>query len=186
MNSFFGCNVTALLNVIIEEIDIYKSGEAMQRPMVDLNEMSQIEAQRFRIMRENLIRDRKLEQEKNYQMVYDYRMVLTDKIMDNTADIGITVLMPHVLDKDLITNLTQAASGLSMTLKQHCTTKITKEHLEMINFDDENLSSMAFNHIQDRDVLIVAWKLGAGDLKPINGKVVNIVLKKSDAQIYCF
>lgn len=176
MNSFFGCNVTALLNVIKEEIDIYKSGEEMQRAMVDLNEMSQIEAHRFRIMREDLIRGRKLEQQKNYQMVYDYRMVLTDKIMDNTADIGITVFMPHVLDKDLIKNLTEAAAGMSMTLKQHCTTKITKEHLEMINFDGENLSSMVFNHIRDRDVLIVAWKMGSGELKPINGKMVLIDL----------
>lgn len=173
MNSFYGCNLDALINLIKEEIDIYKSNEAMQRPMVDLNEMSQLEAHRFRIFREDLIRNRKIEQAKNYQMVYDFRMALTDKIMDNTADVGITVFMPHVLDDNLISRLGDAAAPMQMTIKQHVTTQITKEDLEMLNFDDVNLTSMVFNHIRDRDVLIVAWKLGTTESKPINGKCKN-------------
>lgn len=173
MNSFYGCNLTALLNLIKEELNLYKSGESLNRPIADLKEMSQLEAYRFRINRERLIKYRKLDQAKKQQLVYDFRIMLTNNIMDNTADIGVTVFMPHVLNddlNDLLFNLTEATTEMQMVLKQHVIAPITKDDLEIINFDAENLSPMVYSHIRGHDVLIVAWKMGSMELKPINGK----------------
>lgn len=172
INSFYGCDLVALLDIINEEIVSLKSGEIVNRPKSDLNAMSPLEAHRFRIMREDLIQKRKSDQKTKQQLVYDYRMFLTDNIMDNTADVGVTVFMPHVLDNvnELLSNLTEAAAETSMVLKQHVMAQITTDDLEMINFDAENLHPMVYSHIRGHDVLIVAWKMGTGELTPINGK----------------
>lgn len=172
VNSFYGCNITALLKLIKQEIESFKSGEMLNRPKADLNEMSQLEAHRFRIMREDLIQNRKLDQKKKQQLVHEYRMLLTDNIMDNTGDVGVTVFMPHVLDdlNELLLNLTEPAAEAQMILKQHVLAQITTDDLEMINFDEENLQPMVYSHIRGHDVLIVAWKMGSGELRPINGK----------------
>lgn len=137
--------------------------------MADLNEMSELEAQRFRAMREELITVRRLDQAKKHQIVHDYRMHITDNIMENVADVGITVFMPHVMEDKLLDKVVEPAQAQNMTVKQSIVTQISRTDLEMINFDHENLQPMVFNHIRDRDLLIVAWKMGSGELRPING-----------------
>lgn len=166
----------AILKLIKEEIDIYKSGEEISRPAVDLNEMSEIEAQRFRAMREELINIRKMDQAKKHQMVYDYRMHITDQILENVPDVGITVFMPHVMEDRLLDKLIEPAQALSMTMKQSVVTQISRNDMEMINFDEENLQPMVFNHIRDQNLLIVAWKMNSSELRPINGMEICLLI----------
>lgn len=135
--------------------------------------MSALEGQRFRGKRDEMILHRKQDQLKKHQLVQDYRMHLTDSIMENVSDVGVTVFMPHVLDDKLIENLTESAEKHKITMKTHVTTKVTREDLEMINFDGQNMSQLLFNHIRDRDILIIAWKMASGDLRPIDG--MNLV-----------
>lgn len=151
--------------------------------------MSALEGQRFRAKREELIFNRKQDQLKKHQLVHDYRMHLTNSIMDNVADVGVTVFMPHVLDEKLIENLYAPAEQNKMTMKTNVITKITREDLEMINFDDQNMSQLLFNHVRDRDVLIIAWKMASGELRPIDG--MNSIfffnfMSQSISTCFCF
>lgn len=152
-----------------DELELYKSGKPMNRQTFDLREMSALEAQRFRIMREKMISDRKQYQGKKQKIVYDYRMGVTDNIMENVADTGVTVFMPHVIDDELLGNLAEHATRMNMQQKTSIVTQITKLDLEMINFDGKNMSPLLFNHIRDKEVLIVAWKMASVELRPING-----------------
>lgn len=161
--------MTELLDILKDEIALFKSKEQTGRQTFELREMSTLEGQRFRLNREEMIFSRKQDQMKKQQLVHDFRMNVTNSIMDNVADVGVTVFMPHVLDDQLIENLGEPAAKNNMTLKTHVITKITKEDLEMINFDTQNMSSLLFNHIRDRDVLIMAWKMASGELRPIDG-----------------
>lgn len=131
--------------------------------------MSELEEQRFRAKREELIFNRKQDQMKKQQLVYDYRIHVTNDIMNNATDFGVTVCMPHVMDEKLLDNLTEAGSQKKMSSRAHAIVKITKEDLEMINFDGENMSPLLFNWIRDQDVLIIAWKIETGELRPIHG-----------------
>lgn len=166
--------MTELIDLLKEEIALFKSGEETGRQTFELREMSALEGQRFRTKREELIFNRKQDQMKKAQLVHDYRMAVTDSIMDNVADVGVTVFMPHVLDDKLIENLTEPAGQKGMTMKTNVITKITREDLEMINFDTQNMSPLLFNHVRDRDVLIIAWKMPSGELRPIDG--MNMLL----------
>lgn len=155
---------------------MYKSGETANRKGSDLRDMSVPEAQRFRATREELITNRKKEQAKKAQIVHDYRMKVTNDIMDNATDIGVTIFMPHVIEKDLVPNLVEPGSKMQMQMKHNITTKITREDLEMINFDAQNLSPILFNHIVDKELLIVAWKMNSTELRPINGMTITSLL----------
>lgn len=178
INSHYGCNTSALLDVIKDELVLYKSAETIERQTFDLREMSALEAQRFRFMREKLIADRKRDQAKKQQIVHDYKISVTDNIMENAADIGVTLFMPHVIDDELLANLSEPAGRMHMQQKTTIVTQITKEDMEMINFDNDNMSPLLFNHIRDRDILIVAWKMASGELRPINGmNTVEVMLQ---------
>lgn len=165
--------MTELIDIVKSEIDLFKSGEQSGRQTYELREMSTLEGLRFRTKREEMIFNRKQDQEKKHQLIHDYRLHVTDTIMDNVADVGVTVFMPHTLDDKLIENLAEPAAKSNMTMKTQVTTKITKEDLEMINFDTQNMSPLLFNHIRDKDVLIVAWKLPSGELRPIDGMNIS-------------
>lgn len=80
----------ALLDIVKEEVAIYRSKEEIIRPTFELREMSAIEAYRFREKREGLINDRIKDQAKRKQKVHEYRMNLTHNIMENAPDIGVT------------------------------------------------------------------------------------------------
>lgn len=133
--------------------------------------MSTLEAQRFKSKRDELIFNRKKEQMKKQQLVYDYRLQVTSNIMDNVSDIGVTVFMPHTLDEELLTNVIDAAAPIHMQMKTSVVTEITREDLDMVNFDNENLSPLLFNHIVNQEVLIVAWKMASGELRPVDGMI---------------
>lgn len=165
-----GCNVAELLDLLRKELELFKSGESLNRLTYELRERSAIEAERFRIMREELIKHRLLDQEKKSQMVYDYNMKLTSDIMDNAADTGVVLFMPHVINDDLLNNMEGPANAMKLQLKTYETIKITKEDFEMINFDEKNMSMKLFRQIQGRDLLICAYKMQFGELTPINGK----------------
>lgn len=64
-------------------------------------------------------------------------------------------------------DLVEHGAKMDMQVKQDIFAQITKESLEMINFDAPNMSPIMFNHIRDRDVLIIAWKIGQTDLRPL-------------------
>lgn len=175
INSYYGTNSTELIEILEHEIALFKSGEQTGRQTFELREMSLIEGQRFRTKREELIFTRKQDQLKKHQLVHDYRMHVTDNIMENVADVGVTVFLPHVMDDKLIENLIEPAAQSNMTMKTHVITKIKKEDLEMINFSSQNMSPLLFNHIRDRDVLIVAWKMASGELRPVDGMSVLLI-----------
>lgn len=158
-----------LIEIIKDEIAIFKSDDKPSRQQFELRDMSTLEAQRFRTKRDEMIFKRMQEQLKKQQLVHDYRIKVTDDIMDNCPDIGITVFMPHTLHDKLAAELIDPGQQSNMTLKTSIVTQITKEDLEMINFDQENMSPVLYNHIRDKDVLIVAWKMAPGELKPIDG-----------------
>lgn len=80
----------ALLALIKEEVALYRSHEEIIRPTFGLRDMSALEAQLFREKRESLINMRLNEQRKKQKMVLDYRMTLTDSIMENCPDVGVT------------------------------------------------------------------------------------------------
>lgn len=174
--------MSELIDLIKQDLEQYKSGEAIKRQAFELREMSALESHRFRIMREKMISNRMQDQAKKQQIVFDYNMSVTDNIMENAADIGVTVFMPHAIDDELLANLAEPAERMKMQQKTSIVTQITKQDMEMINFDKKNLSPLLFNHIRDRDVLIVAWKMESGELRPINGMNMAKIKQKSFAQ----
>lgn len=160
---------------------IFTSDDKPSRQEFELRDMSTLEAQRFRTKREEMIFKRKQEQLKKQQLVHDYRLKVTDDIIDNCPDIGITIFLPHTLHEKLVPELIEAGQQSNMTLKTSIVTQVTKDDLEMINFDHENMSPILFNHIRDKDVLIVAWKMAPGELKPIDGMNMKYELLHSES-----
>lgn len=166
MNSAFGSNVPHLIDLIIKELDIERrirdslDSEAFNRIYYELNEMTPVERQRFdaaeKIQKEN----ERIEFESYERQRTEYLIHVTDEIMANADDLGVTILMPHVVSKDLLKRLSDPADKCHLVAKDKKTLQIHDEHILVIEFGSSNpMPRYLLENILNRDVLAICWKV---------------------------
>lgn len=90
--------------------------------------------------------------------------------MEHAADLGITILMPHILSRDLFKKISDPADKFQLTAKEKKNAQILTEHLEVIHFECVNpLPQYLLDHIMGKDVLMVCWKVNDGDARAVEG-----------------
>lgn len=165
MNSAFGSNVPHLIDLIIKELDIERrirdsDPRASGRVYYELDEMTPVERQRFEAAEKIRAENERIEFESCQRQRTEYLTHVTDEIMKNADDLGVTILMPHVVSRDLLKRLSDPADKCHLVAKDKRTLQIMDEHIHVIEFGSSNpMPKYLLEQILNRDVLAVCWKV---------------------------
>lgn len=170
------------MELLIEEVDFcrkYQNGEANKRNFYELDQMTQSELERYQTMKIDKFSKRKAEQSNLLQKQQNYIRFATDEIMSRARDLGVTIFMPHVVNKNLFKNVVNVGDKLKLSAKDKATVKITSANLKIINFEKEDFPKILFDFLKGKEAFAVCWKLSDDELRSTEGMICCI-------SIYCF
>lgn len=164
----FGTNVPKLMKMITEELELdakHRKGEA-QRVFYELNELLPEEVERVeeKAKVEEVIRQAEEAEAKRQRK--EYLTHVTNEIIAHITDIGCTIFMPNI-GRDIYKKLGDPAEKFEITAKERKITNIPKEHHEVLFLDCPNpIDEKVLDYVLKKDVIINAWKLAEGELRP--------------------
>nr|XP_029731748.1 uncharacterized protein LOC115268001 [Aedes albopictus] len=160
VNLMFGTNVPKLINLITEELDIElkcRAGE-VERKYYELYELTPEEQEREDARKAIEDEAERIEREAAIKKRRDYIISVTDTIMENIQDMGITLFMPHV-HKDVYKKLNELAEKHDLHFKEKRLVYLNPKMLEVLHFDCENrMEDEIFEHIFYKEVQGYVWK----------------------------
>lgn len=165
MNSAFGSNVPELIELIIRELDIERrtrdsDPEASGRVYYELTDMTPVELERYHVKRSHDEKCERIEREAAQRRRCEYLTFVTDQIMSNASDLGVSIFMPHVISRDLMKRLSEPAEKCQLVAKDKKNVRLLPEHIEVIEMECRNrMPSYLLDHIGCNDVFMVCWKM---------------------------
>lgn len=184
LSCVLGANVPQLTNEI--QTQLANIDQQQQHKTYELNELSPIELKRYELAT-------KFEQQKELLAAIDARRkyvenlkYVTNKIRHHMADMGVTILLPHVYHSQLYQELAEVGNSLKMVAKYRDTCRILPEHLNIINFDSSNcgdgMPMDLWDHIVDKDILMICWKISDDELRPVEEMCNQLVKIVTDGE----
>lgn len=153
------------MSLIMKELEIERAlreenADQNLRVYYALDEMTPLELIRFNEIQRREEEYNRIEVEAAQQRRNEFLCSVTNKIMHKLDDLGVTVFMPHVVSRDLFKRVTDIAEKCQLTARDKKTIQIKPEHLDAISLECTNpLSQYVFDHIVNKDVFMVCWKL---------------------------
>lgn len=132
--------------------------------------MTAIEIERDNIQKAREMEAERIKKEAAEKSRLDYLTFVTDEIISHHSDMGVTIFMPHIITRDLYRQVCDVAEKRHLTAKEKVTTGITAKQLSIINLETKEFSKYFFQHIKDKEVFMVCWKLPDDELRPVQGK----------------
>lgn len=181
MNSAFGANVPALMNLIMKELEIERTlreenADQNIRVYFALDQMTPVELIRYNGIQRKENEYKKIEMEAAKQRRNEFLCSVTNKIMRKLDDLGVTLFMPHVVSRDLFKRVTDIAEKCQLTARDKKTIQIKSEHLDAINLECTNpLSQNIIDHIVNKDVFMVCWKLTDMENLDVESHLIDFV-----------
>lgn len=164
MNSAFGANVPFLVDLILKELDIERRTRDTDpatsgRAYYELHEMTPIERKRFDVIQKADEENERIEQESALKRRVEYLTLVTNKIMDNANDMGVTIIA-HVMNRDLLKRLTEQADKCRLVAKDKKNIQVLSDHAEILALcSTETMPKRFFDYILNRDIYALCWKL---------------------------
>lgn len=153
----FGTDVPKLVSMITRELQSTIAREPHQT--YEITELQPIELEQLRIRNEALEQAAKIELEECRRKRIEYLRYVTDMIMENLPDIGITVFGPQV-NRDMFKKLSEPADPLKIQCKDRKVFTITESDFNTVNFAAENpLPREVIQHLYDKELLMCFWKV---------------------------
>ncbi|XP_031627740.1 uncharacterized protein LOC116343675 [Contarinia nasturtii] len=164
VNCAFGANVPHLIELILKELDterrIRSDPQSSDRIYYELNEMTPTERERYDAAQKIEEDNERIEKESAQRRRIDYITFVTDSIMENSSDMGVTVLMPHIISRDLLKRLSDPADKCQLVAKDKKTVQILREHIDTLDLcATDSMPQQLLDHIINRDVFVVCWKV---------------------------
>ncbi|XP_030569471.1 uncharacterized protein LOC115768896 [Drosophila novamexicana] len=157
INIMFGTDVPKLVAMITRELESTLAKEPHQT--YEITELQPIELEHLRIKNEALELAAKIELEESKRKRIEYLRFVTDSIMENLPDIGITVFGPQV-NRDMFKKLSEPADPLKIQCKDRKVFTITENDFNTVNFAAENqLPKDVIQHLYDKELLMCFWKV---------------------------
>ncbi|XP_017055519.1 fibrous sheath CABYR-binding protein [Drosophila ficusphila] len=154
----FGSDVPKLIGLISRELE--KTVSKAPRPAVyRLDELQPLEVEQQRIKMEAIERAERAEREIKHKKQVDYLTQVTDSIMENMPDIGVTVFGPQV-NRDMFKKLTEPAEPLKMQCKDRRVIQVTPDQFEIVNFSCKNpMPPDVIEQLDGKELLMCFWKI---------------------------
>ncbi|KAH8304238.1 hypothetical protein KR059_004672, partial [Drosophila kikkawai] len=157
VNIMFGSDVPKLVAMVTKELE--KLIQKTPRTYYRLDELQPIEVEQQRLKKEAIERAERAEWEIRHKKQVDYLTVVTDSIMENMPDIGVTVFGPQV-NRDMFKKLTEPAEALKMQCKERKVVQVTTDQFEVVNFACKNpMSPDVIEQLDQKELLICFWKI---------------------------
>lgn len=157
INIMFGTDVPKLVAMITRQLQQTMAKE--QHECYEITELQPIELEQLRIRNEALQLAERIELEESKKKRIEYLMSVTDTIMENLPDIGITVFGPQV-NRDMFKKLSEPADPLKIQCKDRKVFPITQSDFNTVNFAAENpLEVEVIKHLYDKELLMCFWKV---------------------------
>lgn len=181
VNCAFGANVPDLIELIIKELDMERrtrdqNPETCGRIYYELHEMTSAERERFDAKEKLEEENERIEVESTRRRREEYLTFVTDEIMRHSDDLGCSILMPHVVSRELLKKLTDPADKCHLVAKDKKSIQIQSKDVEVIEFGCLNpMPKYLLDHILNRDVFIVCWKLNDNnaEIRNVEGTLKN-------------
>lgn len=170
INSYFGSNAPVLTELIKNELESTKDISNLNRNVFELNELTPLEMERYNAEKLNANLLKRAEIEAAELKTHQYIEFVTDEIMSRASDMGVTIFMPHVINRDLYKRVLEVADKLHLSAKDRVMVKIPLDHLKIINFECINLPLVLYEQIKAKEVFMVCWKISDDELRPVEGK----------------
>ncbi|XP_039152633.1 fibrous sheath CABYR-binding protein [Drosophila simulans] len=158
VNLLFGSDVPKLVGLLMKELE--KTTQKASRPgTYRLDELQPIEVEQQRIKMEAIERAERAEREIKHKKQIDYLTHVTDSIMENMPDIGVTVFGPQV-NRDMFKKLTEPAEALKMQCKDRRVIQVSSDQFETVNFACKNpMPPDVIEQLDGKELLMCFWKI---------------------------
>ncbi|KAH8396335.1 hypothetical protein KR222_008646 [Zaprionus bogoriensis] len=157
INIMFGTDVPKLVAMITRELQQTIAKEPHE--CYEITELQPIELEQLRVKNEALALAERIELEESKKKRIEYLRYVTDTIMENLPDIGITVFGPQV-NRDMFKKLSEPADPLKIQCKDRKVFAITQNDFNTVNFAAENpLEAEVIQHLYDKELLMCFWKV---------------------------
>ncbi|XP_016951655.1 microtubule-actin cross-linking factor 1, isoforms 6/7 [Drosophila biarmipes] len=158
VNLLFGSDVPKLIALLTRELE--KVVQRQPRPITyRMDELQPIEVEQQRIKMEAIERAERIEREIKHKKQVDYLTQVTDSIMENMPDIGVTVFGPQV-NRDMFKKLTEPAEPLKMQCKDRRVIQVSSDQFEVVNFSCKNpLPPDVIEQLDGKELLMCFWKI---------------------------
>lgn len=184
VKSAFGSNVPQLVDMILKELEIERATRdpnvtSAARQYYELDELTPLEQTYTDDLAKVEAHNDHIEMELCQRKRDEYLTFVTDAIATNANDMGVTILMPHVMSRDLLKRLSDAADKCALVVKDKKNIRIMDEHMDVITFGCSSpMPKHLLDHVMDRDVFAVCWKIADNNVdgrKDIEGELIAIL-----------
>lgn len=154
----FGTDVPKIISLLTRELEKTLQ-KTTRQAFYRLDELQPIEVEQQRIKMEAIERAERIERETKHKKQVDYLTQVTESIMENMPDIGVTVFGPQV-NRDMFKKLTEPAEPLKMQCKDRRVLQVSMDQFEIVNFSCKNPLPMdVIEQLDGKELLMCFWKI---------------------------
>ncbi|KAH8373845.1 hypothetical protein KR200_008212 [Drosophila serrata] len=157
INIMFGTDVPKLVAMITRMLQSTMAKES--HVSYEITELQPIELQQLEVRNRALQVAEEIELAESRRKRVEYLRSVTDCIMGNLPDIGITVFGPQV-NRDMFKKLSEPADPLKIQCKDRKVFSISPADFATVNFAAENpLAPEVIEQLYDKELLMCFWKV---------------------------
>ncbi|EDW29905.1 GL15842 [Drosophila persimilis] len=158
VNIMFGTDVPKLMSLLGKELE--KTMQKAPRLVTyGIDELQPIEVEQLRVKNESTQLVERIEREAKEKKQLDYLTYVTDTILENIPDIGVTVFGPQV-NRDMFKKLQEPAEPLKMQCKDRKVIQVSAEQFDIVNFACKNpLPHDVIEQLDGKELLMCFWKI---------------------------
>ncbi|KAH8342819.1 hypothetical protein KR059_000485 [Drosophila kikkawai] len=157
INIMFGTDVPKLVAMITRMLQSTMAKES--HVSYEITELQPIELQQLEVRNRALRVAEEIELAESRRKRVEYLRSVTDCIMSNLPDIGITVFGPQV-NRDMFKKLSEPADPLKIQCKDRKVFSISPADFATVNFAAENpLAPDVIEQLYDKELLMCFWKV---------------------------
>ncbi|XP_011195474.1 fibrous sheath CABYR-binding protein [Zeugodacus cucurbitae] len=162
-NLLFGSNTPKLMKLIAQELDMLNK----PRTFYDITELQPEEERRRKVKLDAQTEAVNKEKVAKKKKRHDYLNMMTDIIIENIPDMGVTVFGPQV-NRDMYKKLIEPAENMKLQCKDRRVINVNRADFDVVNYACPNpLSEDVLEQLDQKDLMMCFWKMPEDDRRPI-------------------
>uniref|UniRef100_A0A034VR51 Thioredoxin domain-containing protein 3-like protein n=1 Tax=Bactrocera dorsalis TaxID=27457 RepID=A0A034VR51_BACDO len=162
-NLLFGSNTPKLMKLIAQELELLNK----PRTFYDITELQPEEERRRKVKLDTQTEAINKEKAAKKKKRHDYLNMMTDTIIENIPDMGVTVFGPQV-NRDMYKKLLEPAENMKLQCKDRRVINVSRADFDVVNYACPNpLSEDVLEQLDQKDLMMCFWKMPEDDRRPI-------------------
>ncbi|XP_036326500.1 uncharacterized protein LOC118739343 [Rhagoletis pomonella] len=163
-NLLFGSNTPKLMKLIAQELEMLNKP---QRTFYEITELQPEEEIRRKIKQDAEMEAISKEKAAKKKKRHDYLNSMTDTIIENMPDMGVTIFGPHI-NRDMYKKVLEPADNMKLQCKDRRVISVTRADFDVVNYACPNpLPDDVLDQLDQKDLMMCFWKMPEDDRRPI-------------------